>query len=353
MTKVKDLKKLLKDKVFWSRIYLLITLAVLIIFGIVNNEVKSFFGIITDLDSLYIILAVIVVLIFLFFEGWVIHYLLRSQKTDVTLWDSIKIGMIGLYYSFITPSSTGGQPAQAAYLKRRNIPLGGSLAAMFLKFFAYQTAFMAISITSTIIMHQKLIEMGNMLIYFTYFGLFMNGLWLVIIPILFSRKCLKFLCDICIKLINKISFLKKYNLQDKINNFRNDFSDYSERFRKNKKEIFISILLSVPQAILQMSILFFIYRAMGNHITGFIEITSMQTILQTAVCFMPMPGASGAQEIGFSAFMAPYFSEGSMFASVLIWRFFTYYIFILLGAVIIIIDQLTKPKTKNNKAETE
>lgn len=350
------MKKLLKDKVFWSRIYIFITLAVLIIFGIVNNEVKSFFGIINEMDPLYIILAVVVVLVFLFFEGGVIHFLLKTQKTEVTLWDSVKIGMIGLYYSFITPSSTGGQPAQAAYLKRRNIPLGGSLAAMFLKFFAYQTSFMGIAVISTVLMHQKLIEMGNMLIYFTYFGIFMNGLWLVIIPILFSRRCLKFLCDICIKLINKIAFLKKYNLEEKINNFRNDFSDYSERFRKNKKEILISILLSVPQAILQMSILFFVYRAMGNFEAGFIEITSMQTILQAAVCFMPMPGASGAQEIGFSAFMAPYFSEGSMFASVLIWRFFTYYIFILFGAVIIIIDQLTKPKAntsvKEEKADT-
>ena len=346
------MKKLLKDKVFWSRIYILITLAVLIIFGIINDEVKSFFGIITQIDTFYIFITVLVVLVFLFFEGLVIHYLLRTQKTNVTLWDSIKIGMIGLYYSFITPSSTGGQPAQAAYLKRRNIPLGGSLAAMFLKFFAYQNAFMIIAIISTVIMHHKLVEMGNMLIYFTYFGLFMNGLWLVIIPILFSRRCLKFLCGICIKLINKIAFLKKYNLEEKIDNFRRDFSDYSERFRKNKKEILISILLSVPQALLQMSILYFVYRSMGNTAAGYIEITSMQTILQSAVCFMPMPGASGAQEIGFSAFMAPYFSEGSMFASVLIWRFFTYYIFILLGAVIIIIDQLTKTP-KNNQADTK
>ena len=347
--KVKDLKKYLTDKVFWSRIYILLTLVVIIIFGIVNNEVKSFFGVIAGMDITFISVIVLVTVLYLLFEGGIIHYLLRSQKTEIKLPDSIKIGIIGLYYCYITPSSTGGQPAQAAYLKRHNIPMGGSIAAMFLKFFAYQTAFMLCTTASLIYMHSTIASMGNTLLYFSYFGLFMNGLWLVVIPLLFSRRCLRFMCKVCIKLTNKIDFLKKRNFEEKINKFEADFSDYSERFRKNKKEIILSVVFSIPQAILQMSVLYFVYRALGNTEAGFVEITAMQHVLQASVCFMPMPGASGAQEIGFSAFMAPYFSESNMFASVLTWRFFTYYIFILLGAVVIIVDQFTKPKNKTNK----
>ena len=340
------MKKLLKDKNFWSRLYVILTLLVLIIFGIVNDEVKGFFSLLANIDLTYIFAIIVITIIFLLFEGGIIHYLLRSQKTDIKLWDSIKIGLIGLYYSFITPSSTGGQPAQAAYLKRHNIPVGGAIAAMFLKFFAYQTAFMLCAFASIFLMHDKLSSMGSTLLYVAYFGLFMNVLWLVFIPLLFSKKCLGFMCSICIKLSDKIKFLKKRNFSDTISKFEADFSDYSEKFRKNKKEILISILLSIPQAILQMSVLFFVYRAMGNFEAGFIEITTMQTVLQASVCFMPMPGASGAQEIGFSAFMAPYFAENTMFASVLTWRFFTYYFIILLGAIIIITDQFFKPKRK-------
>ena len=346
------MKKILKDKNFWSKLYVIITAVVLVVFGIVNDEVKGFFGVIAGMEMKYIVAASLVTTVFLLFEGGIIHYLLRSQKTELKIWDSIKIGLIGLYYSFITPSSTGGQPAQAAYLKRHKIPVGGSIAALFLKFFAYQTAFVFCAVISLVFMHDTISGMGTALLTFSYFGLFMNALWLVFIPLLFSKKCLGAMCRVCIKLSNKIKFLKKRNFEDSVRRFEADFGDYADRFRNNKKEIFVSILLSLPQAILQMSVLFCIYRAMGNGEAGFIEITAMQFVLQSAVCFMPMPGASGAQEIGFSAFMAPYFAENTMFASVLMWRFFTYYLIILLGAVIIIVDQFTKPKTHKEKSET-
>ena len=67
----------------------------------------------------------------------------------------------------------------------------------------------------------------------------------------------------------------------------------------------------------------------------------MQTLLQAAVCFMPLPGASGAQEVGFSVLFDTYFANGDvLYTAVLVWRFFTYYIIVILGALLVVADQL-------------
>ena len=59
------------------------------------------------------------------------------------------------------------------------------------------------------------------------------------------------------------------------------------------------MLLSIPQFVLQMSVIYFIFRAFGYHDVSYLEVLAVQSMLQVSVSFMPMPGASGAQEIGF------------------------------------------------------
>ena len=62
--------------------------------------------------------------------------------------------LIGIYYSYITPSSTGGQPAQVVYLRRDKVSVGNSTAVLFVKFFAYQLAFVLCTVASLIYMYR-------------------------------------------------------------------------------------------------------------------------------------------------------------------------------------------------------
>ena len=104
--------------------------------------------------------------------------------------------------------------------------------------------------------------------------------------------------------------------------------------------VLLAILWSIPQVILQMSVLYVVFRAFSLDLP-YGELLCMQTMLQASVCFIPLPGASGAQELGFSMFFKSYFASGDiLYTAVLVWRFFTYYIIVLLGALVVVIDQL-------------
>lgn len=56
--------------------------------------------------------AVFLGLLFVCLEGYMIWRLLRLSGNDATLPGCIRYSFIGYFYSGITPSATGGQPAQ-------------------------------------------------------------------------------------------------------------------------------------------------------------------------------------------------------------------------------------------------
>ena len=138
-------------------------------------------------------------------------------------------------------------------------------------------------------------------------------------------------------LVNKIGFLKKrFHLLDSIDRFEADFGSYTDDFKQKKKSLLAGILLSIPQFILQMSVIYFIFRAFGYREVNYFEIFAIQSLLQVSVSFMPMPGASGAQEIGFSSYFKNYFVNNDLYAAVMVWRFFTYYLVVIAGALSLI-----------------
>ncbi len=65
--------------------------------------------------------------------------------------------------------------------------------------------------------------------------------------------------------------------------------------------------------------------------------------------FMPMPGASGAQELGFSAFFRNYFVKDDLYSAVMVWRFFTYYLVVIAGALLVVADQFFYGRKKKRE----
>ena len=152
-------------------------------------------------------------------------------------------------------------------------------------------------------------------------------------------------------LVRKIKFLRKRaGLLESIDRFEADFSSYTDDFKGKQKSLIAGVLLSIPQFILQMSVIYFIFRAFGYHNVGYLEIVAVQSLLQVSVSFMPMPGASGAQEIGFSSFFRNYFVNDDLYAAVMVWRFFTYYLVVIAGAILVVADQVWYRKKKLKEA---
>ena len=62
-------------------------------------------------------------------------------------------------------------------------------------------------------------------------------------------------------------------------------------------------------------------------------------MVDLSASFFPLPGGTGASELSFSVLFAQLFGiGGNLFWAMLIWRFFTYYIYIIQGIGVMIYD---------------
>lgn len=341
-----------KRKIPWGLIYIFAIIIAVIVFGIVNREFGNVFYTMKNLSPMYLAVAVLVTLIYFAFEGGISRMLMRSQGVPMKLSTALKISLIGLFYSYITPSATGGQPMQSAYLRRDKVPVGVSAAVLIIKFFCFQCAFFLCSLASFIFMYPKLHAETPRLIPLIILGLIINGGSIVFFPSLFVGKVLHTICRLAKWLVGKFKFLQRhFDLLSAIDKFEMDFISYKENFKEKRLSIIWGILLSIPQFVLQMSVIFFVFLSFGYTEISYFEVLSVQSLLQVSVSFMPMPGASGAQEIGFSSFFKNYFVNNDLYAAVMVWRFFTYYLVVIAGAVLVVADQLLYQHNSKSAAE--
>ena len=329
-----------KKKIPWGMLYIAATILAVVLFGIFNREFGNVFYTITHLTPGNLSMAIVISVVFFFFEGGVILLLMRSQSIPMKLGPAMKLGLIGIYYSYITPSSTGGQPMQAAYLRRDHIPVGLSTAVLIMKFFCYQCAFVLCSILSFWAMYGKIAAENPGIIPFIVVGLLVNGGGRGFFWGPFFRPGVGALFPFSTWAAGGLPQPSlRFHAAEAIDQFEADFDSYTDDFKEKKKAVVWGVLLSIPQFILQMSVLYFVYRSFGYAQAGYGEIVAMQSLLQSSVSFMPMPGASGAQEIGFSTFLKPYFVNNDLYAAVMVWRFFTYYLVVIAGALLVVADQ--------------
>ncbi len=98
------------------------------------------------------------------------------------------------------------------------------------------------------------------------------------------------------------------------------------------------LLLSFVQILTLMSMIIGVYRAFWLTGVPSVTLVTLQTLLYTSASFMPLPGASGAQEYGFTLFFDSIFPGSMMISAIFVWRFMTYYLLLLGGFVAVVAE---------------
>jgi uncharacterized protein (TIRG00374 family) len=156
-----------------------------------------------------------------------------------------------------------------------------------------------------------------------------------------------------LKLLHKLHIIKNYRVTlFKVLRFVKSYQYSIKRFATEPLLVISEIIITILGIISNAVIAYFIYLAFATTIeVSWWDIVCKACICELASSFIPLPGGSGAQELSFNALIGHLFPEGSFFWAVLIWRIFTYYLHIIQGAIILIIDLISKKiksKTENN-----
>ena len=214
-----------------------------------------------------------------------------------------------LYFSAITPSATGGQPAAAYYMTKDGVPLSQSSAILVLNVSIYTLGLLVIGLLALFIRPDFYTGFAPNERLCFWLGLGFHGLLiLACLLFMFSKRTVLLVGNLVIRLLSAMHIFKDRDA--KLAAYRASIANYRacvQIIRENPAIIFRLLFYSVMQRVLLMPITYLTFLACGVEV-GFMDTLVMQAYCTVGASAIPLPGAVGISETlfvdMFSAFPA-------------------------------------------------
>ena len=311
------------------------TLAIVLIIGASGQELGDALGALRSIAPRWIALCAASFAVYTLLDALIIWYFLYRQGYRITFGHSLFVAIAGMYYSNVTPGATGGQPMQVYHLHQRQVPIAIGTSALAVKYFCFHIMLMVFS-TALWIAHGPFIQQqvgGSMWILifgYTYNAVSVLAVMLIAINKNWVRAIIRFVLKWGVKLrLCKDPAAARVKLEEGLDSFHASIM----LLARHPVDFAVQMALGGLQLLSQMIVIYLLYQ--GFQLTGhsYSQLTALALLLYVSAAYTPLPGASGAQEGIFALYFSQVFPDGVRFMALLLWRFFTYYISLIIGAV--------------------
>lgn len=294
----------------------------------------------------YCLLALLSFAGVLFFESLKLNDMIHELTGKFRPKLSMEAAVLGKYYDNVTPFGAGGQPFQAIHLSRNGVPEGAAAAIAITSFFASQVAFFLIAVMSTALDCREVPEAVKIV---SYVGMGL-GVIVPIFTVLFSLfpRVGSAVVGFFIKLGYRLHLVRDYDkTREKTLSVLIGNADSLRRIYKKPKVFCRVLLYGIGEKLALYSIAYFVLRFFGFDIpaNGFTEwflMIQICSFIYAAVTFIPTPGNSGAADGTFYWLfcLSPLTMESTLkagmgFPAMLTWRIFAYYMFLIVGSIVV------------------
>lgn len=259
-------------------------------------------------------------------------FMMKRLNERVSVREAFETMVLGKYYDYITPSGAGGQPYQIWNFHAHGYSSGASSAMPLASFVTLQFGFVLIAIVVFLFGGGTVDAVGIKIA--AYVGLlFYSAVPLLIVLTAVSPKATARLVGFFVRIGAKIRLIKDpARTEEKAENALKRYSDSLKYIARSKPLLISLFALSIVYQLAICSIPFFVVRMFGGQL-DFLESLCMCVFVYFSVTIVPTPGNAGAAEGSFYILFNQLDTSG-LFWAMLIWRFLTYYIFLLLGLLI-------------------
>ena len=313
------------------------TFLIVLAIGISDNNLGDTIRALRTMNPGWVALCALAFVAFVLCDTLSIMYFLSRQGYRVPLRKVLFTSLAGQYYSNITPGASGGQPMQIYYLHKENVPTGVATSSIVMRFVCYQLMLSVIGTVLWIIYRPFVAQQTG------------NGQWILIVGYVYNlimvtlvitlalwKNLVLRLADFGIRLARRW-IRHPEETRERLHRQVESFHGSVMAYRDRPLDFLIQLLIGGLQLMCLMSIVYFIYRGMNLDEYGYWPVVTMSVMEYLAAAYTPLPGASGAQEGVFSMYFDRIFPNSMGFAALLLWRFFTYYISIMIGFVAVLV----------------
>ena len=338
-------------------ISILVVVTVLAVYFVMKQDPKAVINVILSCDVGWLLASIGVVMIYFILEGIILTILARMYRRKFPFYKGLLNMFIGTFFSNITPSSSGGQFAQAYTFSKQGVKVTNAASILFMHFILYQIVMVLFSLVIFIFKYNQLESMTSHInvlgldfsvISISLIGFVINTFVIVALFLLaFSEKLHQFIVTKGISFLHKIKIIKNkeeqvIKLNTKVETFRLEF----KRLTQNWPVLLITSILLLLRIIVISSVPYFLAKSMGlefsstNEIVNIIDTTSMTWLISSITQMVPIPGGSGGAELVFqNMFGGTFFTNATnadISALVLLWRSVTFYLGLIIGFIVFV-----------------
>ena len=309
----------------------------IIIFRSVDEEtIRS----LLNADKLKLLLALLVV-----FAAWICdagRFCALSSAAHENVPFSLGIVLTWLNYfgSAVTPMQSGGGPFQVYALYKKGIPVGKGIAITLMRTML-TVLILTISVSSALMLDPEILE-GSPFLKGLVFYVFVVILatWAFIAFTVIRPDLVKKLSHIIVLWFKRLGFMRSTRRAIKIvrwldKEIDNYIMNFKLAFDTGKIWVLIAVILSVLHLLALFTVLPVLMSAVGLPFR-YMQTVAVQAVFMFILYFIPTPGASGVAEGGGALLYSVLMPANMAGIMSVICRFFTDYISIFMGVVVVI-----------------
>lgn len=318
-------------------ILLLILVTIGVLYFALKDDFHEIVHNILTINVWWLLVALFLIFGYWFMKSLVLYQTARHFKPDYRITQAFRNILLTQFFNGITPFASGGQPFQIYSLKKEGIRLTDGTNIIIQDFIVYQIALVILgvfAIVSNYFFHFYP-EVGLLKQLVTVGFLINTAVIIILFIVAFGKKMNHFVVTKGIEFLGKIKVIRDpEKKQEKWNDYITQFHKGAAILMKDKKHFITLIIWNVIALMSLYLIPMVILFGLGDYTSltgGLTIITSAYVMLIGA--FVPIPGGTGGLEYSFLAFYGNFIRGSVLKAVMLIWRFITYYLGIIVGVI--------------------
>lgn len=294
--------------------------------------------------------GVVFVIVFICCESLIIKYLFHSIGIYVRLSHCYLYSFIGFFFSCITPSASGGQPAQLYYMQKDKIPIPETTLVLFLVTITYKMVLVVVGAATLLFHPPKLMAALEPVMGWIWLGMALNVIGIVFMLVfVFHASFMHMLLEKGLCILEHFHIVKtKEEYHRKLNEMMEHYQTAANFFRANKRVVLYAFLLTVVQRFVLFGVTALTYLSFHLHGTSIAEILVLQCMISVSADMLPLPGGMGISEKLFLTIFRPAFGKGYVLPAMVLSRGISYYAQLFISAVMTIVGHFIIGKGDKN-----
>jgi len=273
------------------------------------------------------LLAIAAVLTEILTRSWKITWSAKAAHIELSFVTALRTTLAGDFGASITPARSGAEPARFLVLAEAGVPTSSALVVLFAELFLEALSLATVVIVVAIVFRHAGVVLGALVgVVGTYAG-FVLGI--AAIAMAMARKPVRHVAPVWARRIGlggrRWNVIERWLAQVRttVDSVRHiDF-----------RWAFGSYTMSVIHVAMRLCVLPALVLGAGS-VAPLAPLALWPLGLLYGAAVVPAPGGGGAVELAFRAALAGVIGKSLFAAALLWWRFYTFYIYILLGAIV-------------------